>query len=291
MSVKAIVTKEEYDALDATLQTHYGQNSSDKKYYLSVTAVDGWELGDGGSLKKSLQQERENLKKANQKLKTFDGIEDPEAARDALKKVSELVEGDTSEEIKVAREAFETQLKTKYEGEQKKLTEKHTTDLEALSGTNSGLLTQLQGALIDMQAAKAIADAGGNYALLIGPVKSQTKMIDKDGIQVAVVIDQKDGLERLSAKPGSSELMSVVELVEEMKEDEVFSVAFTGSGASGGGATGDAGGGKPPGNVHTAVPVPGDKRFQLTEEAAVDPATYRAMREESLKHGQLPTIK
>lgn len=125
-------------------------------------------------------------------------------------------------ENKGAWEALEQQLKDRHEAEIKNREER------------IGSLTHaLEESLIDAEASAAIATARGSAALLLPHVKKQVKVFEEDGRFVAKVVDS-NGNPRIGDAKGSP--MTIKQLIEEMKFNEIFGRAFEASYARGSGA-------------------------------------------------------
>ena len=127
----------------------------------------------------------------------------------------------------------------------------------------------LESYLVDAAATEAIAAAKGIPQLLLPHVKSAVKVIEEDGkYQVRVV--GPDGSPRMNAK---GEFLGIKDYVSEMRESEVFSRAFEGTGTTGSGTPANRGQTRP-------------GSFILSREDARDPMKYRAAREAATKAGQ-----
>lgn len=267
--LKAIVDQETYDGLSEDIQEHYTEKEG--SHFLGVTSVNGIELTNSGKLKKALTVERDAHTKAANELKAFEGI-DVDEAKDALAKVGEMDDWDPDKKLVEHKEQFEAQLQKKYELDRTKLVAKHTSEMETLTSASKQLSGQLRETMIRSTATQAIAKANGSQELLLPLVEGMTRMRQlEDGRFITEVLDG-DGSARLSSAAGSTEPMSIDELVVSLREDEKFSCAFKGSGASGSGSTGSEGtkGGA----------------FKLSREDAFDTAKYQAAKAEAEKAGR-----
>lgn len=216
------------DGLPEPISKEYKKNDKDGRFYLDVTPADGWALEHVKGLKDALGQERTRADAAESKFSPFKDL-DAAAARDALTKVEEMKNWTPEQKVKEQIEAREKQLTTKYGNERKTLEDEKTT-----------LKGQLQGLLVTNAATKAIIDAKGIPDLLLPVVERRVRMRQlSNGEYVVEVIDEK-GNPRVSPKPGSSEAMSIAELIDEMKGNQTYARVFEGNGATGGGATGTA---------------------------------------------------
>lgn len=268
--LKAIVDKETFDGL-GDMQEHYSEKEG--SYFLSVIAVNGIELANTGNLKKALQKEREAAKTATDKFKAFEGI-DPEEARDALSKMSEMDDWDPDKKLAEHKVKFEKQMAAQFANDRTKLVEKHTAEMVGVKTKHDQLTGQLRETMIKSAANQAITKAGGSHVLLLPLVESSTRMRQlDDGKFIAEVLDT-DGSVRLSSSAGSTDPMTIEEYVMSLREDEKFSGAFDSSGTSGAGSTGNEGTSK--GGV-----------FSLSSEDARDPAKYRTAKEAAEKAGEV----
>jgi hypothetical protein len=190
-----------------------------------------------------------------------DGIEDTSGLKNALaaerKRAADLEKqtkgwktlGKTPEEIAELVEAAELKAQTEAErkGEWDKLraqmNDKHALDLKAKDETIGQMKKRLEAELIDAKAVAAIAAAKGVPDLLLPHVQRHVKVDDDFNVQV---VDAK-GDPRVN---GKGEPLSIADLIEEMKANEIFGRAFEGSGHSGSGTRPNSGGGgNPPGQV------------------------------------------
>jgi hypothetical protein len=269
--LKARVTKDEFGALPEGVREHYAEQEGGE-FLLGVEGVGDWKLENVGSLRRALQTERTARSKLDQTLKSFEGI-DPDAARTALDKMNEIADWDPEQKLAEAKKAYEKKLSDHFEGQRKQLVEKHTTEKTEIEAKLQGLHDQLSKTLIDAAASRAIGEAKGSVDLLIHPIKDRTRVRQNDQGRYVVEVLDSDGSVRLSNKSGSTDPMTIDELVAEMKRDTRYARAFDGSGASGSGAGG------------SGVSGAGGK-FTLTESEARDVSTYRRAREAAEKAGQ-----
>lgn len=274
MSLKALITKEDWEKLDSKLQSEYTEK--DGKHLLDVTSVDGWALEDVTTLKSSLQKERSNAATGSSRVKEleaqFKDI-DPIKAREALAKIAELADYDPDKKLAEAKKEFEASLVAKFDKDKATLLAKHTTDMDTKQKDYEVVAAQLRESLVDAEATRAVSEAKGSVELL-NPIIRQTVSMKKqdDGTYKPAILDG-EGNPRLSPRSGSTEWMTISEYVNELKENEVFARAFDGSGASGSGATGGQTG------------KPGSP-FRISATSARDPAQYRAAKETADKAGR-----
>ena len=281
---KAKVTNDEFDSLPGDLQSEYSQPDGADFHVLTVTPVDGMELMNPGTLKSSLQTERKRASTFETQVKTltetFDGI-DAAAARDALSKIGEMDDWDPEKKLAEHKTAFELQVATRYDGEKKKLVEKHAKDSEGHTTQLSIVTKQLRTELIGSAATQAIAGAKGSITLLLPIVSALCKMVAMDNGKFGVRVIDAMGEERLSPASGSTEHMTIKELVGELKNDERFARAFDGVESGGSGAAGgQQGSGSTPGGTVGISPID-----------AKNPQKYRAARDKAQKAGKQLVIK
>lgn len=242
------------DGLSDGIKEHYVEK--DGMFLLDVTPFrDGkveFALEDVHGLKSSLATEKAGRAKAETALKPFDGL-DATVAKEAIEKlpVLQAKAGDVDSQI----EAMKSQL-----------VEKHQQELTTLQDRDKSLTAHLQRALIDQVATEAIAGRKGNVKLLLPHIRSQTRMVEKDGNFIVEVINDQNET-RIGNSAGAA--MTIDELVEEMKNSTDFSSAFAGSGADGGGTKGNEGG-----------QGSNDGVF-ITREDALDPRKYQAAKEKA----------
>lgn len=180
-----------------------------------------------------LKQNRDELlkesKSAAAKLKAYDGV-DPEE----YKKLKEAAQEAERKRLQGEGDfkALEAQLIKKYDGE-----------LEKERGNTTKYRTALEQSLIDRDAIAELAKHSDAPMLLLPHVKGQMKVMEHDGQLVARIVDSQGNV-RIGKGQGSAP-MTLPELMDEMKQDKQFAVAFRGSGSSGGGApkSGASGGG------------------------------------------------
>lgn len=225
MALKAIL--ESLKDLPEDVAKEYKQRE-DGKYVLDVTSVDGIELAEVSKLQSALSKERENSRKANEKLKVFEGL-DPKKSREALTKVEEMANWTPEQKVKEQIEAVKSQMMDAHGKEKAKLEEKL-----------NNLTSSLEDAMIISVASQELAKEKGSVRLLMPHIRQQTRLREADGRFVVEVMGE-DGTPRLTGSDGHP--MSIAELVAEMKTQDDFTSAFEGTGASGTGATG---GGNPP---------------------------------------------
>lgn len=250
MALKLKLTADEFKSLDEGIKGLYEEK--DGGYVLSI---DG--LEDTNGLKSALEKERKARSEYEKAVRKYEGLgKSPD-------EISELV--------KAQEEAEKAKLEQKGEWEKLKaqLLENHKKELTARDEAVQKMRTTLESFLVDAAATEAIATAKGIPQLLLPHVKSAVKVVEEDGKYLVRVVG-KDGTPRMNAK---GEFLGIKDLVSEMRESEVFSRAFEGTGTTGSGTPANRG------NVR-----PGS--FILSREDARDPMKYRAAREAAAKAGQ-----
>lgn len=228
MALKAIV--ESLDSLPEGIREHYVEK--DGKFVLGVEPVGGFALEDVTGLKTALGKERgsrEALEKASAKWKDLD----PDKARDALAKLEELADIDPKKEAdKIAA--------AKVEAIRSQFVESHKKELKAREAVIANHRSQIERLLIDAEATSALAEAKGSVDLLLPHIRSAARVIEREDGSFGVEIASKEGGPRVN---GSGQNMTIKELVQEMRQSEVFGRAFDASGQSGTGKVPGATGG------------------------------------------------
>lgn len=262
MALKAIV--ESLDGLSDEVRALYAPGAKDPdgkfdltdKFLLQVEAVDGFTLEPVAALKKALGQERENHKQLKAQLAEYEDI-DIAQAREALQKVDEMKNWKPDDKIREQIEQREQQL-----------LEKHKKDMAERDAVINSQKAEIEDLLIVSQASESINKHKGNVEVLLPHVKMRTR-IEKDaqGKSLVRIIDPADGTVRMTMKTGSTEMMGIDELVEEMKASNTFASCFEGSGATGSGATGTTGNGaRISGNELSKLP-PIERMKHIREES------------------------
>jgi hypothetical protein len=227
MTLAAIIKEEVLTSLSDDLKKEY-KKQSNGTFLLDVTAVDGFALEDVRGLKSALSSERTTRESAENKLKSFEGL-DVDKARDAIKKVQEMENWTPEQKVKEQIATIKTQMEEKHRGELTKKEEEV-----------SMLTQQLQKKMIDSEAIKAISENGGSpksASVLLYPIRELTRMRKTDKGDFVVEVIGTDGNPRISPASGSTSPMSISELVAEMKNNEAYAPLFDGTGATGTGAT------------------------------------------------------
>lgn len=266
---------ESVDGLPEEVASHYKQRDDDGMFVLDVASKDGLELVNTTGLKSALQKERQQVADLRKKVNAFDGL-DATQAREALEQLEKLKNADPSEETQKKLEVLEKQLQDKYDGQHKQLVSKHQQELESVTTRLSSTEKQLEREMIASKAAAAIAKSKGSVELLMPIIRSTTRMVrDEHTGDFRVEVVGKDGLPRLSTKSGSTDPMSIDELVAELKQDSTYGRAFDGTGASGSGAAPSEGLTTTTGSV-----------VQISSKDAKDSKKYRQAKERADKEGK-----
>ncbi len=269
--LKAVLTKEEYEAIGTGIQPHYAEK--DDKFFLGVEPVDGWTLEVTSGLKSALEKKTGEAKKAKEALAEFKDI-DPKDARDLMGRRDEILSYDPSEDEKASRTEFEKQVLKKQEAEQLTFSSKFEKEIDELTVRRNHLQSEIKRVLIDQTATVAIAKRGGVHQFLHHNITSQMKTEEVDGQFVPRIVDS-DGTIRLSQKPGVTDPMDVDELVALTAEDETMAAAFPKSDRQGGGgAPSDPGGSKSLFHVPKGMSQTDYKTMHAAAEKAGASLTY-----------------
>lgn len=215
------LTVDDLDGVDEGLRGFYVEK--DGKYQLDVAGVE-----DTGGLKSALQKERASRSELEKQTKAWASLgKSPE-------EIAELVKAAEQAETTKAEKAGEwDKLKAQ-------MNDSHAKAIADKDNEIGNMRKALETHLVDAQATAAIAAAKGVPELLLPHVKSHVKVSDENGNYTVAVVDAK-GDPRVN---GKGEPLTIADLVEEMKQSEIFGRAFEGSGHSGSGKLpSNAGGG------------------------------------------------
>jgi len=262
MALAAIINAEVLNGLSADVKKEY-KKRDDGTFILDVTPIGDFALEDVKGLKSALSSERTAKEEATKKVKAFEGL-DADKARSALQKVEDMANWKPEEKVKEQIEAIKKQLVEKHQGE-----------LGARETSIKTMTSQLEKVMVEASAIKALAEHKGSTTLLLPHVKSATRMRQTDKGEYIVEVVDANGQVRISPAAGSTAPMTIAELVAEMKNNNTYSPAFEGTGASGSGAnggTGGPGGGK--GGTHV-----------ISEADAKNVTKYRAAKDAAQKAG------
>lgn len=233
MALKALVDSAAHAALPESVRALYRADAG--RFILDVEPVGDFRLEDVGGLKTALSAERTKAEQLGAASKMFEGL-DPAAAREALKKVGDMAKWTPEEKV---REQIEAQTR--------QLSEKHGRELESANGKAKTYRGQVEKLMVENKALEALGKHAKSPQLLLPHVLGNVRVVeDEKGTLRAVVVDAR-GNPRITNKTGSTDEMSIEELVESMKADPVYAPAFnptpaagTGSGPNGGGGSGGA---------------------------------------------------
>lgn len=233
MTLKAILTEEEYEGASEVVRGHYTQSGD--SYRLEVEAAQGWGLDHVQKLREGLtdlEQEKRRLaekqRRATERLKKYEDEEgnaliDPDEARKALQR---LKEGAKTEE--------------KWSQEKRGLEEAHQRELSARQERIASLENQIRTERVDVEARRILATKGieGDADLLLPHVKDSILWEDEDGKLVMRVRDADKGGARFTQKQGERGYMGLEEFISTDLRKR-FPRAFNGTGAVGTGANAD----------------------------------------------------
>jgi len=230
MSLLAVLNQEAFDKLSEPLKAEY-KKQQDGTFLLDVSPVNDFALENVKGLKTALSSERATRERLENTVKAFEGL-DPVKAKEALEKLEKLGTGNHDEKTKAEIEALKKQL-----------TEKHVSEISKRDESISLMTKQIEKLLVESAAVKAISDNKGVVELLLPHVRSFTRMKRLDNGEYVVEVVDANGNVRITNKSGSTDPMSITELVSEMKGNKIYSPAFQGSGANGSGSHGGTNGG------------------------------------------------
>lgn len=256
----------------------------DGEFVLDVEPVNGFGLDDTRKLKNSLSAERSVTKKLHaflEALVPFEIAEQDEkgnftaihadkiaALREAAEKAGKGGGGTADPDLE--------NIKREFADKEKRFSEKFRADLEAKDKMIAQLNGQLEKEILESNAVSAINKSEGDVTLLLPHVMRWLKTErDSSGRLVPRVIREDGEGIRLTDKQGSDP-MTIEEFVGSLKNRAPFNRAFAGSGASGGGSTGDNG----------AAGGHAGGRFVLSRQDAGDPVKYREARDKAMKAGK-----
>lgn len=258
MALKALLKS--LDGLGEDIKRLYVQR--DGMYFLDVEAVDGYSLEDVSKLRTALEKEKDTARNRQVKLDRF-GELDPEQVKTDLEALAQLRKIDPK---KLAEEQVKSHLD--------QLSVKHKIEVDKKDAEIRETRGQLEEKLKTAEAIKYLGAKKANTDLLLPHVERQIQVVrGSDGKYAAEVIG-RDGKRLLSKKSGSTDYMSIEELIEVMEKDPVYAPGFPGSGAAGSGATTAANG------------AGGNGKFTISEADASNPHKYRAAKAAADKAGE-----
>lgn len=230
MALKRKLTKAEFDALSKSLQELYSGDGDE--YILDTDDT----TDDTGALKRALERERVEKKKAKDKLKE---LEDAATAADE------------------ERQRKEGDIAKIEEGWKKKLDKRdaeHATRVEILEGG-------LRSLLVDSVAVAMAAKIATAPALLVPHIKARLKADIVEGKAVTVVLDEA----------GQASTLTLEQLEKFFTNNKEFAPIIIGSRASGAGSGGSRSGGGAPGSKSKKSDYTETERVELYRN---DPAEF-----------------
>lgn len=224
----------------------------DGTFYLNVEEVEGYKLDNPQALKNSVTAIRKERDDAQSALKSFEGIEDPQKAIDAMKRLEELgdLDGlDINEKIKAQVEEHKTQLSTKFENDRLKLEAKAQKDAADSQAKYDSLFDQYRKEAIRGEAHRVLQELGGNSKLLMPVIEGRARVNPQEDGSYKIQIMGDDGNPVMSGEAGNTSDMTLKEFVTGLRNDNDLAAAFSGDGASGSGSGPTPPGGKPTGKA------------------------------------------
>jgi hypothetical protein len=273
MALKAIVDAEELQTIPEAIQKEYTER--DGAFYLNVAPVtmkdaEGKErklaLEDVTGLKDALAAERTRAETLERTVKTFEGIDDPKAAKEALAKVKEWGEVPPDEKVKKQLEATKEQLESRYRGEIETLTRR----VGEQQAANEKLQQESSRLVLDNAASAALSKVGvlpEAHNMMVEQIRqnARCRKVEANGrTRYVVEIFDDRGNVRITNNSNSTDPMGIEELAKEMKAGQ-YAFAFKGTQAAGSGA-GSAGRVNLPAGVANLDPV---ERLKAARRAEV----------------------
>lgn len=239
---------EDINEVEETLRPYYKE--TEKGFILDVQESNGYALENVQGLRSALSKERGRAQEFEKRSSQFSELGDmsPAEIKQALEELNTLKQLDPSKE---ADKIAEQKLKSF----QEQMTKKHQTEVGTVKQSADRYKNQLQSLLIDDAAKNAILAAGGNdktIAYMLPTVKASLSLRETENGFMTQVIDS-NGHPQIGDSNGNP--MTVTQLVEQLKSQELWSGAFPGRQRSGGGKQSDATGG---------TPTSGIKRSEMT---------------------------
>lgn len=185
-----------------------------------------------------------------------------------------------------AREADERAKRLEEETERqvadvrRELNDKHKKELETRDSTINDLRNRLHTTYLDNLLGEAIRKGEGEPRLLMHEMRSRVRIKDENGVLSHEVLG-KDGKAWTVDVEGESKAATLDDLVKEYKADDVFGLAFAGSGQGGTGSTGS--GGRPAGKRGSANPWKAEN-WNVSAQAKIaeeNPALAKQMSDEA----------
>lgn len=246
-------TVESLDAVDENLRGFYVKDETSDQYVVNEALRPAAAAWDG------IAHTNANIRKENKSLK---------GGKIDLSPLADY--GATPQEIAEAFNARTKELSEALDGKKdhvnpekirKEMKKAHQAELEVASKRADTYKAQLYDTLVTNVAMHAINEHKGNAELLLGFVTKQVRMEDVDGKLVPRVIDE-DGDHRIG---GAGSLMTVAELVKDMKSQKKFASLFQA----------DVNPGSGPPNNRTSSGGPSNKGKQMTSQQRIQAALDR----------------
>lgn len=226
----------------------------DGKFWIDVeqAEVDGkvYAFQDISGLKNTVSTLRTEIDGFKKKMKSYDGIEDPQAALDALAKLAELGDLDKLED--------KAKIQARIDAVTGDLKKKHGDELSRAQARGDKFLKQLKKVLVDGAVDKALGDAQVKRPRVLRPhVKARVQIVETDDGDLVARVMKPDGSgEQISMKSDSDGPMGVDELVSTFSTDPDFKDQFPGVDSKGIGVKpADRGGGGSQDDKTTDDPV------------------------------------
>ncbi len=246
---KAVVTKEELAALPEPLQKEYVEE--DGIIHLKVdpaTIKDAkgnertYALEDVKGLRTALEKERTSAAEMKSQLAKFADIKDPEAAKKALAQIEEWQKNPPDErlakQIEAARQHLETQYRNEINARDAKIKDSESTIKEQAETIKRQEIWHA--AKEAMFQHDVLPDASDLLMTAIMDMCRCTPQVKDGRTTFLIEVLDKDGNVRISPKTGSTDRMSVGELIEELKKGR-YAFCFKATQAAGSGAGGSSG--------------------------------------------------
>lgn len=238
--MKINITKEEYDALDESIQGLYTENA-DGGFKLDLE-----DLEDTGALKRAKEHEKEARKKAETKAREIES-----SMKELQTQMEELQNGESRKKGDVES------LEKSYQKKMQELESKYKEQIDGLTST-------LKKNTVDATARQLASDLSGENADIILPhIRNRLAFEYENGDAKVRVLDEN----------GNVTADSIDDLKNSYFTNEKFSPIIVGSKASGGGASGAKGGGGATGQKKLS-------EMSATEEAQFaneNPEAYQKM--------------
>lgn len=235
---------------------------------------DTQETGASGAGEQSFTaaEVEERVKEANRAIEQSRNATLADLAK--LKAKLREFEGVDPEEFKALKTDAERRQHEKLKGEgdwkslERQMAERHGKAEESWKARESTLTTALERYLIDGALSTEIANSKGLPKGLLPILRPQVRMTEIEGEFIAQVVDAK-GNPRIA--DGKATPMTLRDLVEEARSDEVLARMFEGTGSSGGGASRSAASGG--GHVRT---IPAGQAWTARDIADIASGKARA---------------